>query len=371
MKNCAFFPTMDQTLPIIRYINACIDDLRIAYLLAYPGSGLVGHDGNRADLRGAVGSVYSDTEMLDLADWDTLIIAEYHLLESAQADARLTQLINRALQSGKSVVCAKSLVASDVDAFRRVADMFKSEFCYLPRERIRRPKTRGSLEKLNSFYVGFGSMVNDTGALEAFLQCSRILSKQLKVSLICTDDAAQLCGAHSFNDIIQASITGAGKVYEMNRTAKEIEREEQPDIVLYNVSSPLLPFDDTIPNGFGIIPFLVSRALPSNMFYGIVPYEYANRWFVEEFIHGIEGQFGYETDGIIASNTLIDTTTLVGSEAISTVYVDPRLMAKSLERYKCDGSCIIYDVTSESDMQMISEDIFSSYKQKQSHKIIP
>lgn len=372
MKKCAFFPTIDQTLPIIRYINNSNTDHRIVSLLSYPGSGLIGYDGSRADLRSSVGIVHEDIDIFEPGDWESLLVADYHLIDSSKVDERLSQLILRTLQRGKNVVCAKPITASEVEEFQQIADIYESEFKYLPEEaRIQNPKARGSLEKLNSFYVGFGSMINDFGALEAFLRCADMLSRKLRVSLLCTDNSGKLCGAECFHYIFQANCSEVEKVYEMNRIAKEIEYEEKPDVVLYYISSPLLPFDDAIPNDFGIIPFLVSKALPSHMFYGIVPYEYANRWFVEEFVHGIEGQFGYETDGIIASNTLIDATTLVGSESISTVYVDSEAMAKSLNRYKSDNDCIIYDVTSESDIQIISDDIFSSYKQKQSHRTIP
>lgn len=85
--------------------------------------------------------------------------------------------------------------------------------------------------------------------------------KGYKVSLISSNPISQLMGFHTFPNLDSTDLTFSQQVKSMNSFIKNIELEERPHLIILGVPGGILKYSQTIPNGYGYLPFLISNAV--------------------------------------------------------------------------------------------------------------
>ena len=68
----------------------------------------------------------------------------------------------------------------------------------------------------------------------------------------------------------------------------------------------MMEYNDKLTNGFGILPFIVTKALTPDYFVCGMPCGYGNSAYIDSFSEGIAGRFGFGIDYIHLSNVEID-----------------------------------------------------------------
>ncbi len=373
MIKCAFFPTLPATLPVVRYIMDGCTEYKITTLLSFPGSGLIGEDGGFADYRERLGLCVQEEIEKDSHLWDCLLVADHQdVLNKEKNDEYTKQLVLAAIRLQKRVVCSKRLTTEERESFERIAAANNCGFMYLPAQVPPMPsKPAGALERLHSFYILFGSIVSDPISMGTCLKCVEQLSQKYRVIVFSTDENSLLCETKTLYPILYSSASEVEKVYAVNRFLADIERRSHPEIVILHISEPVLPFDDTVPNGFGILPFMLAKSIPTNLFSCIIPFIYYSVEFAENLSEGIFRQNGYPVDGISISNLLIDSSSAVDKERVSIVYVKNEVVENYSNPVHPVDSIPVYNTFSHDEMTRLALDIEDAYLQFASTRVIP
>lgn len=347
---CAFFPITDRTVPIIRFLNEYSHQYQIVALISFQDVGIIGRDGASVDFGAELGMpVYCNIDSTCNL-WDTLIVADEQSLTNNRQknDTYLNALIKQAIVRGKSVVCTREISVISEMRCKTLAESKQVDFSYLNKNRSGvLEKSSGGLEKLNAFYAIFGSILGDASSLTVFLKCVEQLEPKHKVSVISTDINAELYGAHTVYHIIHSRLSETEKIYALNQYIKAIELSEKPELVLVLMLEPIIEYSESVPNDFGIVPYLISKAIPADFFECSVPYAFGNTEFVLELSDGIERQNGYPVNSVHFSNVVVDYTLVDELGFMSATYV-PISRIKALPLQHAEGlSYMSFDWTED------------------------
>lgn len=345
----------------------------ITTLLSFPGAGLQGLDGSVADYRETLGlSVQEDITNSSKA-WECLLVVDHqNTLNKEENDRYTTQIIIAALKLHKNVVCAKRINTDECESLSRIATECSCSFVYLPSVVMTSASiTKGAMERLHSFYILFGSVVTDPSSMETCYICAEELAKAHRVSIISTEENPLVCDMQTLYPILHSSLSDVEKIYKINRFLSDLEQNKRPEIVLLHMTEPVLAFDDVEPNGFGIIPFLLSKSMPTDLFICSVPFSIYSETFVETLSSGILGQNGYPVDGISLSNMLVDSSGVVEREHVSKVYVKNQVMEEYLCRRGSAKQISAYNVFNPEGKGKMVSDIEEHYNQFLSQLVFP
>lgn len=374
MIACAFFPALPNTLPIIRSIIREKKNYSLTTLLSFPGFGLGDRDAGFLDLRDSVGLTIQTELSADNNNWECLLVADHQDdMNKEYNDSYTLQMMISAMCLHKDVKCAKRLSSSECNTCISIAKINNCNFTYLPHEEETRYKTIGPLERLHSFYILFGSITYDAQSLDACLNCFEELSKVYRAVSLSTDENPLLCGVKSLFPIIHATFSETEKVYGMNQFFANIERTSHPELIFIHTKEPVLAFDDVVPNGFGLVPYMLSKAIPTNLFICSLPYLYCNPVFADNLNNGCMNQNGYPIDGIIASNMLIDASGISERERVSATYVPGKIVERQLSAYQQleEEQIPTYNVISKSGIEQLVSDIAEVFREYSSIRVIP
>lgn len=373
MIPCAVFPLLPTTIPIVRHIMNSSSEYAITTLLSFPGTGVEGQDGSIVDCREPLGMNIQIDIKKEPYKWDCLLVFEHQeTLQPRQNDQYTERIIISALKMHKKVVCAKRLSLDAREHFKKVEADNHCQFIYLPFDWTSPSvKKVGALRRLHSFYVLFGSVINDTTSLDACFSCVEMLSKTHRVSVVSTEENTLMCGTKSLAPIIHAQIPEIEKVYAINQYLADAEYERHPEITVVFLSEPMLAFDDTEPNGFGIIPFMLSKSMQTQMFICSVPFSYQSQSFYKYLSDGVLHQYGYPIDGICLSNILLDSTSSAERKHISAVYMNNKFVDGSFHSTGATNGIPTYNTLNSNEKKRLVSEIESAFSDYISSRVIP
>jgi len=319
MNNTAFFPTSAETLPIAMYINQYSTKYHITTFLAFPGSGLCGKDIGRADNRGDIGIIVQDCFSGLPNDCTHLIVAnlsEFSTNETLLFTHVMT-VIENALTAGKVVICSAKL--NDQALAQLSYHPCFHNFTYL-HDKVDELLYANSnqLYKPSPYVVFFGTSFYETSTLSPFLSLHQELSKQYNVFSFSTSMNSVICDIPSIHSILyEQSLSEEEKVYAINSFLRLRTEEGMPDIIMVHISEPIMAYNDKITNGFGIIPFLISKALQPDYFICGIPVTHAFTNYIRAFSSGVLNQFGFAIDYIHIANVIIDPAVSLSQKNIT------------------------------------------------------
>lgn len=373
MIPCAAFPILPTTAPIIRHIIKSSTMYSITTVLTFPGTGIEGQDGSVVDCREPLGLNIQVDITKEPHKWYSLLVFDHEeTSQPNQSDQYTAKIITSALKMHKNVICAKRFPPDVCEHFKAVGAENNSSFKYLPENwKVHTTKRRGALTRLQSFYILFGSIISDASSLDVSLSCFEALSKTHRVSFVSTEENSLLCGANSIVPIVHAPITETERVYEINRYLADIENRTHPEITILHLAEPVLAFDDTEPNGFGIIPYILSKSVPTHAFLCSIPFLYNTQSFIEHLNNGIIGQYGYPVDGICLSNVLLDSTSIAERKRISVVYMKSQFVESWLASNRTAIEIPTYNNLNANEKQRLLSDVESFYSDFMMSRVIP
>lgn len=373
MIKCAFFPVLPTTVPIVRHLIRNSTEFMITTLLSFPGSGLIGEDGSIADYREHIGlDVQVDLDRNSQC-WECLLIADHQDgINIVKNNEYTKQLIVLALSLHKRVVCSKIFTPEECESFKKIAAESHSCFVYLPNKMPVLPvRSAGPLKRLHSFNILFGSIVSDPTIMDTCFGCVEQLSKTHHIAALSTNENPTLCGMQSLYPILHSSLTEIEKVYAINQYLTDIERENHPEIIILHLSEPILPFDEMVPGGFGMVPFIISKSVPTDLFICGIPFALYSPEFAKKLSDGLLGQNGYPVDGISLSNLLIDSTTITNEEHVSVVFVQNELVESHSDSFNLADSIPVYNAIRQDEKNQLTLSIEESYLDYSSTHVIP
>ena len=338
IHNAAFFPTTADTLPIALHINKHSLKYKINTFLSFPGSGICEKDIGVIDNRGNLGIVAHNCFSKTVDNWDILIISStpefYH--DSSQTLYHTLKLIEIALSSEKNVICAAKLPPQELQLILQHPQASKFKYLYKNTDKFN-PHKVSKLYTPSSYVVFCGGLLHETNSFEPFLSLFAELSNKYNVLALSTDMNSELCGVSSIYSLLnERQYSESEKIYAINTFVRNHSESVFPDLIMVHLAEPLMAYNDNISNGFGMFPYLVSKALLPDFFVCGLPVSYGYTNFINSLNNGVSNRLGFEINYIHLSNVDIDST-ISFEEEKNTFYTKFDAVDRQLELYCADS----------------------------------
>lgn len=356
-KRIAFFPVFADTLPIIRYYKRYRSDVEIVELISPPGSCVCGKDAGFLDNREPFGMYVKSTDEANPDLWDEIYILNHDVLglEEREVQEQLYDPILSIAQSNNK--CVRAVSNNRIDT-------------KVPGTNSRKYKRQGVLTPIKKYVVFIGGVIGEANSFEVFLNLYGELRRNLRVVAFSTSENAEICDVVSlFNLVQERSLFEAEKVFAINNAISNAIKETDPDLVLVHVEEAMMSFNNSLTNGFGIVPYMVSQIISPDFSICCLPCDCADPEFITEFAQGLEGRFSFSPDVWHISNALLDHSVASEVQDANAIYVPIESNDRVIQLGNNAGLNVGSLVIDESIMRC-AEDIIKDWKESQRVEIV-
>lgn len=308
-RKIAFFPIFADTLPIIRYYQHYREDIEVTELISFPGSCACGKDASYLDNREPFGMIVKSPEQAEPHLWEELFILDHAILGvvgGGEQETLYHPMIAIAQKYNKSI-----RIVSHGFSGRRL----DTERNKLPQRRI------GKLEPIKKYTVFVGGVIGAANSFEVFLKLYGELSKHLEVAALSSSPNASICDVCSMFDILHdRTLDDTERAYRLNDSMQDALKKNNANLLLIHIEEAMMPYNDMMTNGFGIVPFVVSQLVVPDYSICCLPFDCVDPEFIKEFAQGLEGKFNIFPDIWHISNMLLDHTEVTDIQTANVIY---------------------------------------------------
>lgn len=171
-----------------------------------------------------------------------------------------------------------------------------------------------------------------------------------------------LFGIHSFPEFMFFDLHETEKIYRFNKYVKDIEKQEQPDIIIVGIPGGMMPYNEKFPGNFGITMFEVMQAIRPDVLVMSCLYENYNAEYFENLATGIHYKFGIDVDAFNISTFQVDINESEQSRVLQYYKVTYNEVAKLIN--SCvDSNIPIFNIMNGTDGQRIAELILNKLQE--------
>lgn len=357
-KKVALYPIFADTLPVARYLIKYRPDVEVVELLSIPGSCVCGQDAAVLDNREEMGIVVKSYTDTNPNSWDVLYLLQHDTLGLTEEDM-FKSIYSPMIDMVRNYHHKISILKSQ----RFAEDSLNDEMEFKNGNVI---KKYGVMKPIKTFTVFIGGIIAEANAFEVFLNLFGELAKIVRVSAFSSSKNAETCGAVGLYDLLyNNSMSEEQKVFALERRIRQKSKEQKADIIIVQLDEALIPYSDTLTNGFGIIPYIVSQIIEPDYCVCCLPFGYTNTSILNEFERGVEGRFGFLPDQWHISNSMLDFTTLTTIRDAGAIHV-PMAEVEHVVNDACNHGLNICSAVIPEYLGDMASSVLSSFKESQS-----
>jgi peptide maturation system protein (TIGR04066 family) len=306
-KTATIYPYSKNDVQFFRYAFL-LEEIQPVFAVSPPGWGLSGNDVTEIDGGKFAGIKIIEDLRYALENSELLILTSFEKYYGTKGG--LLETINMAIQYKKTFILFSSVKTTEEKEALKEAELLgliyqipvnkydfvnepSAEYC----ERLKVPVT---------LIVGQGPC---SGKFETQLGLRKeLLQRGYKVSQIGSRPYCELFGFHSFPSFMfSKEFDETEKILAFNRFANQLEKEEEPDLIIVGIPGGTMPVAEKVHNNYGIVHVELASALePDNVIYNLYSNKY-NLPFFEDSIDFIYHRFNHaETCCFVVSNTWLD-----------------------------------------------------------------
>lgn len=171
---------------------------------------------------------------------------------------------------------------------------------------------REGLLEIDVPVVGIMGMWDYTDKFEVSLALrEKFIDNGYKVSQIGSRNYCELLDFHSFpRFMLDPTMGEVEKIFMLNRYLKLLVDEESPDIIFITIPGGTQQLNNQFPNRFGVLPFLVSKAVTFDALILCTLYEPQAGELFEMISTSFKYKYGCEVDAFHMSNTIFDAASV-------------------------------------------------------------
>ena len=177
---------------------------------------------------------------------------------------------------------------------------------------------REGLLEIDVPVVGIMGMWDYTDKFEVSLALrEKFIDNGYKVSQIGSRNYCELLDFHSFpRFMLDPTMGEVEKIFMLNRYLKRLVDEESPDIIFITIPGGTQQLNNQFPNRFGVLPFLVSKAVTFDALILCTLYEPQAGELFEMISTSFKYKYGCEVDAFHMSNTIFDAASVNEREVL-------------------------------------------------------
>lgn len=309
---------------------------------------LCGKDASYADGGRPIGNNVRWLSGSESLSCDVLIIPDCQM--DNQVLMRTIRLAREFINCDKSVVCMYHDAMSLPEDIRKKRNFLSYNSLAKPLINIDRSEQKNILCEIDTPIVLICGLMPDLNKFDIQLMTvSALKNLGCKVSWIGSKQYMNLLGFHSFSEY---SIYSSGKfdVLAFNRYISDIERLEQPDVIVIGIPGGVMAYSQIITNDFGIESYCVFNAIQPDYVMLCLP----NTDVKSEYLNMLSAIFRYRFNSKIntfcISNRNIDSKPYIKGNGCNPVVYDYRYMDNKYKRVRED--CNGFDILKVWDMDL-------------------
>lgn len=334
LGNVLVYPYDAHFTPLLR-TNTFIEKCNIIHLCSLSGWGLCGKDAAIAD-GGEKLSIIVDNEFdSSLLNSDTVIFTESD--NPLNYEDFFYPKLYKAIAAKKRIINLIPLESEKFEKIKETCDENNVHFehyvnsCDFNLEAI---NSEEGILNINVPVIMILGLSSETGKFSTQLEIKTNLEKMgYKVCLIGSRSYCEFLNFHSFpNFMSQSNYTESEKIYLFNRYIKDLEKIENPDVIVISVPGGIVPYDQKINNNFGITSFLVSQALTPDASVLCLYHEEYTSEYLSLIANTVKYRFGFEIDAFNIINRQIDWVEMINAKPgkIRFSTINPNLVDKRI-----------------------------------------
>lgn len=240
-------------------------------------------------------------------DFDTVILVDSH--NNLDFNTYIFPKIKGIVEKKKNLICTRILDNESKMALKKLCEDIGVLFKYYNDETYNPYITKDELSDINVPVIFVMSMANRTNKFDIQLSLKRDLRDMgYRASIIGSKNHGEIFGIHNFpNFMFNNQVRENEKILMFNKLVKDIEKNENPDVIIVGVPEGIMPIGKVLTNNFGIIPYLVCNAVKPDA--TILSLLYTNNYdkeYFEEVDRLLKYKFNCNIDCCNLSNTFYD-----------------------------------------------------------------
>lgn len=330
----ALFPFSAENLAVVQYFNKLQNTYELVKLISPTGFAFSGYDAGFSAAHSNIGIIVEDT--LDTTDssWSVLIVTDIN--DEIDTLKKLKAMyMKQSLEAGKKVQyyprCHSPILKEILDLKEQYPmdiNIFQSTYDY---EKLMADKEKDiSSSEITIPIIFVGGLLEQADVLEVTLKLTECLkSTGMNVVTFCKSELAPMLHCNSIMSIItDNSLTEIQKIEYIHTVFKEIEIQNFPDIIIVEAPDAIMRYNVRLSNGYGILTHILAQAISFDYFICCMPFELAQKSFIDMFSRDIRVRLGYAINSVHASNIILDLAESFEKNKISIVHV-PMEMVES------------------------------------------
>jgi len=316
-KSATIYPYSKRDVQFFRYASL-LKEVQPVYAVSPPGWGLCGHD--VTDIDGGQPSGVKITEDLEqaLQNSEILIITSFE--NYGGEDGGLKDTLKTAIQFKKPVMLLyPAKTTEEKELLKKSVQLGllcwsaeqHHEHIIIPKEELYHCE---DLKAPVTMIIGQGPY---TGKFETQLGMRQeLLNRGFKISQVGSRPCCELFGFHSFPSFMFSNeLNETRKILAFNYFIKQIEKAEEPDLLIVGVPGGVMPVIEKIHNNFGMLHVEVSAALePDLVIYNLYSNGYTTKYY-EKSSELISNRLNHvQISCFIVSNSWIDYSAYTESD---------------------------------------------------------
>ena len=343
------YPYSDEVLPLLRHGILLAPEWKITSLVSLRSWGFVGQKIQGRDDTLTVTKSFEDLP----EDTDYILIPEF--FGNLNKPSVIRQILSRIipfLGKIRGILLSTTLDEENYKmlktACENVCEFIDLNLTLTVIDPIDQYERNKGLLEIDVPVVGIMGMWESTDKFEVSLALrEKFIENGYQVSQIGSRNYCEMMGFHSFpRFMLDPSVGEAEKIFMLNRCLKQLADEETPDVIIVTVPGSTQQLNNKFPNGFGILPFLVSKAAFLDTLVLCTLYEPDAKALFEMISTSFKYKYGCEVDAFHMSNTMFDAASISEMDTMRLNHVSRNDVAKIVFNYADLSSPMVdvYDV---------------------------
>ena len=324
MKTVIVYPFSSDYKPVTDYIHMLSPEYDIKAIVSPKGWGYVGIeiDNKKSDCKNCTLTIQSDFSSALTPEIDTLLIP--HFISDSTFELKVVETIIENLSHFKLIFCYKQFNIENFSLLQRKSKQTNCKFIDMNTPKSpeqfsiddagdfnskKYDEKNSFLKKISTPIIVVCGMGEDTDKFEVSLVLQELLSGEgFQSSVVGSKQYEALIGVHAFPSFMfHSEVDERQKVICFNRYIKNIELEQQPDVIIISIPGAVKAYSEEITQGFGLLHYMVFQAVLVDYF---IMCSYLINNDCREFLctesDSYKGRFGCGIDCYHISNKKID-----------------------------------------------------------------
>ena len=341
-KNAIVYPYGYEFAPILYGLLKQKQIDNSVTLISPVGWGLNGLDAGEALGRSKIGIKISNLDFMEAArDSNSYIVAPFGDFE----DIKYNEILNNEIKNNIRNAKASGLGIIDL----------RQPLIYSEDQKDIKKYKKNELSVPVVFVNGVMENVNK---LDVQFELGFSLRKKgYKVAQIGTRSYCNVLGMYPFPLFMFDTIHEIEKVNMFKSFVTNICIQDKPDVIIIGIPGGSMPFNDDVPNGYGILNYLASMAVRADYTITCTNFEY---WDTKELSKLYYYRFGHQIDAIVMSNLKVTYDPLETPEKLLLEKLDHTKIHDLISNYPLKSEIPLFDIFNQNDVEGMTNHLIDS-----------